>query len=140
MKPIYVLVVGIGALLAYFFSRKTAVAPQGGAYSGADPNIHVTNSPGQMWAADQSNGQLAGVQQRLPIWNPTEAPPISLIGTPGNKAGTPSGSTYPDPEPTSYVAPTHLDTVGLSPTFWAADKVPTNPYLDGGLGGPNYTD
>lgn len=125
MKAGWFLFAGLGALAAYFLTRKTAKVPQGGVYSGAEQNIHQTENNGIIFSPDQSNGGMAG-HSPLPIWNPSAPPPVSVIGTPGGTQGGPSISTFPSPQPTNYVTPDILiaPVSDLSPTFWRADAVP----------------
>lgn len=73
------------------------------------------------------------------IYNPPPAPPIDIIGTPGGVAGTASGLTLPSPGVPPPPGNDYTPTGDLSPTFWAADAVPPNPYLQNELTGPTYT-
>lgn len=168
MKSLWIVIFGaIGIAVAYVLSgKKTSAAggcipatfvgpltpqqtslPKCGDSSGSKVT-QIAQNGGQLWDIDQKtmNAQpdFSGGPSKpiLPanIFNPPiPEPPSDLIGSSGGIAGTASGLTFPasipPPPGNSDIAPIK----DLSPTFWAADSVPPNPYLDNGLTGPTYT-
>lgn len=147
MKYAWLFFVSAVAAVLYFLTRKSSV-PQGGKYA---PRANPLATPaaisqvgsgvnGSLTAADQ---KTVGAQPDIRIvsevppsivWNPTDI--TSMIE---KNSAPPSSTTFPNPTPSSYVND-NLPVSDLSPTFWAADKVPQNPYLSNGMSGPNFND
>lgn len=140
MKTLFVLLAtGAAAGAAIFISKKYGQQVQKDAQQkGAlDPN-YVPDNNGMVWAADQKKSMADNAMNPTPVnpipgigWNP--APDSIIVGgiTVNNpKPTNPSSQTFP-----AYAS--QISGVKLSPTFWAADKVPVNPNLPFSDADPN---
>lgn len=114
------------------------IAQNGGNLWNVDQKVMNTQPDSSYFSSGPSKPVTPAVSPLNIFDPPPPAPPLEIIGTPGGVAGTASGITYPTsvpPPPGNDGSPAS----DLSPTFWAADTVPLNPYLQNGLTGPTYT-